>query len=55
MRIMRDEARVTLVEEGALSNFKCSTNNSVKEVLVIEPRKRMNKIWVVLAGANNKL
>jgi hypothetical protein len=29
--------------------------NSVKEILLLEPRKRMSKLWAILIGENNRL
>jgi hypothetical protein len=51
IRLMYDETKLTLIEEGACSNFHDSNNNSVKEILLIEPRKLMSKIWIVAVGA----
>lgn len=57
MRMMRDDIKLTIVEEGALSNFRevGQTLNSVKDVLLLEPRKKMSKLWAVMVGDNNKL
>lgn len=52
LRVMREDTRLSLVEEGALSNFRDggSTSNSVQELIIVEPRKRMSRLWLVVLG-----
>jgi hypothetical protein len=56
LRVMKEDVKVTVVEEGSISNFREHiTTNSVKEILLLEPRKKMSKVWIVAIGENNKL
>lgn len=53
---MKEDVKVTIVEEGSISNFREHiTTNSVKEIILLEPRKKMSKVWVIAIGENNKL
>jgi hypothetical protein len=56
IRLMKDDVKVTLVEEGSISNFReHRTTNSVKDLLILEPRKKMSKVWLIAVGENNRL
>ncbi|CAD8153886.1 unnamed protein product [Paramecium pentaurelia] len=56
LRMMKDDSKLSLVEEGSISNFRdLGVQNSVKDLIILEPRKKMSKIWVLAVGENNKL
>jgi hypothetical protein len=53
---MKDDPKLSLIEEGSISNFRdLGVQNSVKDLIILEPRKKMSKIWVIAIGENNKL
>jgi len=53
---MKDDPKMSLIDEGSISNFRDLGNqNSVKDLVILEPRKKISKIWCIAVGENNKL